>query len=67
MCFIQISLLYFSQIKDIDIDFQYFIHTLSFIIKEHFLNMNSKSYVLDKNLADVFLARQLKFEITTQY
>lgn len=67
MYFIQISLLYFSQIKDIGINFQYFIRTFPFVSKGHFLNINSKSYALDKNLVDVFLERQLKFGIRTQY
>lgn len=67
MYFIQILLLYFSQIKDIGINFQHFIRTLPFVSKGHFLNMNSKSYALDKNLVEVSLERQVKFGITTQY
>lgn len=68
MYFIQISLLYFSQLKDIGINFQYFTRTFPFVSKGHFLNINSKSYALDKNLVDVFfLERQLKFGIRTQY
>lgn len=67
MYFIQISLLYFSQIKDIGINFQYFTRTFPFVSKRHFLNINSKSYALDKNLVDVFLERQLKFGIRIQY
>lgn len=67
MYFIQISLLYFSQIKDIGINFQYFIRAFPFVSKGNFLNINSKSYALDKNLVNVFLERQLKFGIRTQY
>lgn len=52
---------------NIGINFQHFIRTLPFVSKGHFLNMNSKSYALDKNLVEVSSERQVKFGITTQY